>query len=122
MGEVFSFFICRKQYKNADIEVKVEIDSWQSKSIDTAGCSKKKGHCLQSKCSMIMKDLASIVRQKNDFDKIEVLTSGKAQGFFITYGRQEAFFQALNAFGVSPTGYNLFDRSDLLVLEQRLAS
>lgn len=122
VGEVFSFFICRKQYNNADIEVQVEIDSWQSKSIDTAGCSKKKGHCLQSKYSMTMKNLASIVNQKSDFDKIEELTSGKAQGFFITYGRQEVFFQSLNAFRVNPTGYKVFDRSDLLVLEQRLAS
>lgn len=122
VGEVFSFFICSKQYQNAEIEVQVEIDTWQSGSIDTAGCSKKKGHCLQSKYSMTMKDLASIVSQQSDFDKIEELTSGKAQGFFITYGHKEVFFQSLNAFGMSPTGYKVFDRSDLSVLERRLAS
>lgn len=120
VGEVFSYFICRKLYNNADIEVKVEIDAWLSKSIDTAGCTHKRGHCLQSKYSM--SDLRSVVEQKSDFDAIEQLTSGKAQCFFITYVNRAAFLQSLNIAGIDPTEYTdkVFDRSDLLVLEERL--
>lgn len=119
VGEIFSYFICRKIYNNANIEIQVKINTWLSKSIDTAGCTQKKGHCLQSKYTM--SDLGSILEQKSDFDMIEQLTAYKAQGIFITYVDRAAFFQSLSIADIDSVGYKVFDRSDLLVLEERLA-
>jgi hypothetical protein len=118
VGEVFSYFICRKVYNNADIEVRVKIGAWISDSVDTAGCNQRKGHCLQSKHSMT--DLRSIIHQKRDLDRIEHLTKQKAQGYFITYMNRKAFFESLHAVGLDPSGYKVFDRADLFVLERRL--
>jgi hypothetical protein len=118
--EVFSYMVCRKFYNNAGIEVKVIIKTWESDSIDTAGCNTGKGHCLQSKSSMA--NLRSIIHQKSDFNQIEKLTNGRAQGFFVTPVDRGAFFQSLNAHGLNPAEYEgrVFDRRDLFVLEERI--
>jgi hypothetical protein len=118
IGEVFAFFICRKLYANADIEVKVEISGWTSNQIDTAGCNKKAGYCLQSKCSP--QDWQSIIKQKDELDKIEQLTKGKGKGAFITFVDRRAFNNRLQGIGIDPTDYRVFDRTDMAVLEHRL--
>lgn len=120
VGEVFAYYVCRKLYRKVGIEVKVIVGTWTSGSIDTAGCSHEKGHCLQSKCSL--QDLPSIIEQKRDLDKIERLTKRKAQGAFFTYVNREAFYMLLRNIGVDPTKYTVLDRRDLLVLEERLRS
>ena len=120
VGEVFAYYVCRKIYPRADIEVRVEVGKWVSGSIDTAGCSHEKGHCLQSKYSA--QDWRSIIEQKRDLDEIERLTKGKAQGAFITYMERGAFDIVLRARGVDTSKYRVFDRSDMLVLEECLSS
>jgi len=115
VGEVFAYFICRKIYPKADIEVQVRIGDWTSRSIDTAGCSHKKGHCLQSKFTL--QDLNSIIQQKLDFDEIEKLTKNKAQGAFVTYVDRRAFYLLLRSNGINPSEYRVFDRVDLNRLE-----
>ncbi len=120
VGEVFSYFICRKIYPRADIEVQVRIGVWTSGSIDAAGCSQERGHCLQSKCSL--DDWDSIRRQKDDLSQIETLSGGKAEGFFITYIHRDAFYLRLTNAGLDPSEYKVLDSTDLLLLEDRLAS
>jgi hypothetical protein len=122
VGEVFAYYVCRKLYRKVGIEVKVTVGTWTSGSIDTAGCSHEKGHCLQSKCSLGEQGLSSIIGQKRDLDKIERLTKGKAQGAFFTYAKREAFYMLLRNIRVDPSKYTVFDRGDLLVLEERLKS
>lgn len=119
VGEVFSYFICRKVFVRAGIEVNVKIANWTSRQIDAAGCSDEMGYCLQSKCSP--KNLRSIVIQKRDLDKIEQLTSGRGKGAFITFVDRRQFQARLNSVGIDPSKYRVFDRVDLAVLEQRLS-
>lgn len=118
--EVFSYFLCRKTYPRSDIEVTVKINRWISGSIDTAGCSDEKGHCLQCKCSL--DNLGSILTQKSDFDKIDRLSRGKAKCFFVTYVDRKVFHIRLKNKGLDPSSYYIWDRGDLFVLENRLAS
>lgn len=120
VGEVFSYFICRKIYPRADIEVQVEIDKWISHPIDSVGCSDEVGSCLQAKCSP--KNLQSIVSQKRELDKIEQLTVGKGKGAFITFVDRKEFNTRLDGAGIKSSGYRIYDRTDLAALEQRLAS
>lgn len=120
VGEVFAYYVCRKMYQRAGIEVKVRVDTWTSGSIDAAGCSHERGHCLQSKYSL--QDWRSIIKQKRDLDQIERLTKGKAQGAFITYVERRAFDRVLRARGIDTSKYRVFDRSDMLVLEGCLSS
>jgi hypothetical protein len=120
VGEVFAYYVCRKLYQKVDIEVKVTVGTWTSGSVDTAGCGHEKGHCLQSKCSL--QDLPSIIGQKRDLDEIERLTKGKAQGAFLTYMSRGGFYMRLRNIGVNPSEYTVFDRADLLLLEERLGS
>jgi len=118
VAEVFSYFICRKTYPKTDIEVQVKIGSWVSGSIDTAGCSNERGHCIQSKCSL--EAWKSIINQKRDFDQIETLTKGKAEGVFVTFVDRGAFFTRLRNAGLNPDEFSVWDRADLFVLEKRL--
>jgi hypothetical protein len=120
VGEVFSYLICKKVYANVDIEIQVQIDAWKSESIGVAGCHRRRGHCLQSKCSSA--DFSSIVRQHSDFEKIENLTKDKAECRFVTYTDQRAFHQVLQNRGIDPKSYKVFGRTDLVDLEQYLAS
>jgi hypothetical protein len=119
VGEVFAYYICRKIYPNAAIEIQVEINSWTSGSIDTGGCNNEKGHCIQSKCGGILRDIAG---QKLDLDKIQELTDEKAQGFFITFTSRRAFDNLLASKGLDPQTYKVLDRSDLVQIENILAS
>lgn len=122
VAEVFSFFICRKVYVEANIEVQVQIDTWTSNSIDVAGCNYKGGHCLQSKCSASAPGAVdSILIQKCDLDQIEELTAGKAVGAYITFVEQDGFFAHLRSKGINTDTYTVFGRTDLAVLEQRLS-
>jgi len=120
VGEVFSFFICRKVYPKAGMEVKIRIGTWTSGLIDAAGCSQKRGHCLQSKASL--RYWNSIFSQKKDLDRIEKLTAGKAQGAFITYENREVFYRRLRNAGFNPSEYKVLDRWDLSALEKRLVA
>jgi hypothetical protein len=120
VGEVFAYYVCRRVYPRADIEVQVKVGTWTSGSIDTAGCSHEKGHCLQSKCSL--QNLQSIIGQRSDLDEIERRTKGKAQGAFLTFVGRETFYMLLRHIKEDPTKYTVFDRRDLLVLEERLKS
>lgn len=118
--EVFTFMVCRKFYSNADIEVKVSIGSWDSGSIDTAGCDDGKGHCFQGKVTLA--SFASVIHQKSDLDEINQRTKGTAKGFFVTTVHRDAFLQTINARGLDPSQYAgvIYDRADLLVLENRI--
>jgi len=118
VGEVFSYLLCQKVHLRADIEVKVRINAWTSDSIDAAGCSRRRGHCFQSKCSG--HDPASIAQQKADLDAIEQLTAGKAEGFFVTFVDLRGFFGSLRSSGIDPTGYKVLDRTELAAAERRL--
>ena len=118
--EVFSYFLCRKTYTKCDIEVKVKVKQWTSESIDTAGCNDDKGHCLQCKCSLDKLD--SILTQKTDFDRITRLSRGKVKCFFITCVNKEVLRLLLRNKGVDHSSYYIWDRGDLFVLEDRLAS
>ena len=121
VGEVFSYFILRKIYSKTDIEVQIQIDTWTSNSIDVAGCDNKRGHCLQSKCSPYAPDaIDSILEQKEDLDKIEKLTSGKAEGAFITFEEQDGFCARLRSKAINTDTYKVFGRTELAALEQLL--
>lgn len=96
----------------------VKIESWESGSIDTAGCSNRKGHCIQSKSSP--RDIGSIMRQKGDFDIIFTRTGGKAKGAFVTYSEKGNFEQFLNVNGIDPNECTVYGRTDLVNLEDRL--
>jgi hypothetical protein len=117
VGEVFAYCICKKIHPNSGIEIQVQIDSWMSGSIDAGGCSDKRGHCIQSKCGGSVGD---IVSQKKDLDKIQKLTSEKAEGFFITFVTRQAFNNLLASMGLDPQTYKVLDRSDLVQLEDIL--
>jgi hypothetical protein len=119
IGEVFAYFVCKKIHPNSDIEIKVQINSWISGSIDTGGCNDNRGHCIQSKCGGRVGD---IVSQKQNLDKIQELTSGKAEGFFITFTSRRAFDNLLASKGLDSQTYKVLDRSDLVQLEEILAS
>lgn len=118
VGEVFSYLVCRATYRAADIEVQVQIGAWTSGSIDTAGCSHRRGHCLQSKSSS--RDIRSIVSQKRDLDAIEQLTGGKANGTFVTFEDRQAFYMSLRTRGIDASTYKVLDRSDMVAMEERL--
>lgn len=120
VGEVFAYHICRKLYPNSAMEIQVEIGSWTSGSVDTAGCNNKRGHCIQSKCGGMLGD--NIADQKQDLDKIQELTDEKAQGFFITFTNRKAFENLLASNGLDPETYKVLDRSDLVQIESILAS
>jgi len=92
---------------------------WLSNSIDVAGCSEEKGHCIQSKCTM--SGIESIKKQKGELDKIEELTAGRAKGVFITFVDRGAFLQSLKIRGIDSSSYKILDRADLFVLEDRLS-
>lgn len=119
VGEVFAYYICRKIYPNSAIEIQVEVNSWTSGSIDAGGCNNKRGHCIQSKCGGKLGDIAG---QKLDLDKIQELTAEKAQGFFITLTSRKAFNNLLASNGLDPQTYKVLDRTDLVQLENILAS
>ena len=119
IGEVFAYYICRRIHPNSGIEIRVQIDSWMSGSIDAGGCSDKRGHCIQSKCGGRVGDIGS---QKLDLDKIQELTSEKAEGFFITFTTRQAFDNLLASRGLDPQTYKVLDRSDLVRLEKILVS
>ena len=120
VGEVFAYYVCRKIHQKSGIEVKVTVGTWISGSIDAAGCSHERGHCLQSKYSL--HEWRSIIEQKRDLGEIERRTKGKAQGAFITYVERGAFDRVLGARGTDTSKYRVFDRSDMLVLEECLSS
>jgi len=120
VGEVFCLFISRKKYSNAEIEICVKCDSWTSGTIDVAGCDHETGCCLQSKCSTL--DVSSIVNQHNQLKRIERYTKGKAKGAFFTYLGMGKFESNLLSRGIRLSDLVVFDRTNMAVLEERLAS
>ena len=115
--EVFSYLICNKLFTISDKEVQIQIGKWiSSTSIDSAGCSDKKGCCFQGKASSEW--WHSIEEQGYDLKQIENLTSGKALGAFITFESAEVFQQHLIAKGLNQEDYRVFGRYQMAEFEK----
>lgn len=127
VGEVFAYHMCRKVYQQNGIEAKVGINGWASNPIDAVGCNDKNGFCLQCKASLTgwgraqTKLWISMQKQEREMENIREKTSHRARCAFLTYLNRASFDLLVSEVGGNSEDYNIFDRSDLCVLEHRLA-